>query len=271
MKLALIGCGNMGTALIGGIISSGTLKAPNVVVFDVDVQKSNDVKTSFEVNSALTAAEAVSSSDVVLLAVKPNAVGKVLEGVKSELDQESKTLISIAAGLPVSFYRNTLKKTKIVRVMPNTPALVGEGMSALYFDGDFSDGEKEEILSLFRSCGRAIVLSKESWMDAVTGLSGSGPAYVFNFINALADGGVLEGLPRSDARLLAAQTVFGAAKLAIEALEKGDHFVELKDRVTSPGGTTAEGLFALEQGSFSADVISAVRAATEKSKKLGGK
>ena len=179
-----------------------------------------------------------------------------------------KILISIAAGVRISLFRKHLKTSLIARVMPNTPAIVGEGASAVYFDGNFTDQQKDIVLKIFKTCGIAEVVKIEDLLDAVTGLSGSGPAYVYTFINALTDGGVKEGLTRETSKRLAIQTVLGAAKLAQN--EMGTHLLELRDRVTSPGGTTAAGNHALEEGGFNASVVNAVSAASNRSRILGG-
>jgi pyrroline-5-carboxylate reductase len=187
------------------------------------------------------------------------------------LDQNRKTVISIAAGVKTEFYRKYLAAANLVRVMPNLPALIGKGASGIYFEGNIPEDDRNMVLEIFQACGLASEVKKEELLDVVTGLSGSGPAYVFSFINSLADAGVLEGLPRDTARKLAVQTVLGSAEYAAGEMKNNVHLEELKDRVTSPGGTTARGLFALEEGAFSAVVIKAVKEAVLRSKELGGK
>lgn len=271
MKLGLIGCGNMGSVLLSRMISSNIVNATNARVFDIDEKKMNKLATDLNVINVDNIGDLVSNSDVVIIAVKPNNIEALLDEYRSELDKSSKIIVSIAAGVQIGLYRQYIGIARIVRVMPNTPALVGEGASGLYFDGEFDEAEHCDILAIFEACGLAVVVQKESLLDVVTGLSGSGPAYVFAFINSLADGAVAEGLPRDIARELAIQTVLGSAKLAKQEVSNGVHLEELKDRVTSPGGTTAEGLFALEAGGFRVSVMDAVRTASEKARKLGEK
>lgn len=271
MKLGVIGCGNMGSAIISGVLKKGLVAPTDMRVTDVDASKLEALANQLGIVAVKTAQELVKQSDIVLIAVKPQDMSALLSGLKHDLDSVSKTLITIAAGLPVRLYRQVLKDVPIARVMPNTPAMVSEGASGVYFDGAFTASQKEQVLSILSACGIAEAVKKEELLDTVTGLSGSGPAYVFAFINSLADAGVLEGLPRDMARRLAIQTVLGSAELAWQEVSKGVHLEELKDRVTSPGGTTAAGLAALEDGAFRGTVIASVCAATERSRELGEK
>jgi pyrroline-5-carboxylate reductase len=202
---------------------------------------------------------------VLILAVKPDQVGGALSEIRDQVT-EKHLLISIAAGVTLAKLEASLGgDTRIVRVMPNTPALVGDSATGFALGKSATPADAELAKKLFSAVGVAFQV-KESLLDAVTGLSGSGPAYVYLFIEALSDGGVAAGLPRDVATRLAAQTVMGAAKMV---LETGQHPGALKDMVTSPGGTTIEGLHELEKGKLRGTVMSAVRAATEKSKKLG--
>ncbi len=204
-------------------------------------------------------------ANVLILATKPDQVAGVLADISSAFTKKH-VLISIAAGVTLAKLEAGLPAgARVIRVMPNTPALVGEGASAFALGKNASVVDAELAKKLLAAVGIAFQV-KEGLLDAVTGLSGSGPAYVYQFIEALSDGGVASGLPRDIATKLAAQTVLGGAKMV---LETGEHPGALKDQVTSPGGTTIEGLHALEKGKLRATVISAVRAATEKSKKLG--
>ncbi len=208
---------------------------------------------------------AVKGADIIILAVKPQSMGEVLAGVKDLVDKK-KLVISIAAGIPISFIEKSLgKKARIVRVMPNTPALVGAGATALAPGDGASSEDLAAATSIFDSIGITVNV-KEDLIDAVTGLSGSGPAYFFIIVDSLAKGGVLMGLPRDIAYKLAAQTMLGSAKLA---LESGKHPMELRDMVTSPGGTTIAGIQALEEGGLRAALMMAVEAATLRSKELG--
>ncbi len=266
MKIGIIGCGNMGSALIAGLSRDKTF---DIYVYDIDSLKEKEAVSRWAVKKAENPAELAGYCQVLILAVKPHDIEIALREIKSRFDSSKKILVSIAAGIKVCEMRKHLKKTLIARAMPNTPALVGEGVSGIYFDGPFTQAEIKNIISIFHSVGIAETVKKEELLDAITGLSGSGPAYVFAFINALADAGVLEGLPRDVSRRLAVYTVSGSAAMAAESIEAGIHLNELKDRVTSPAGTTAAGLLALENGSFSSTVINAVRAAVMRSKEIG--
>lgn len=267
-KLAFIGGGQMAEALLGGLFASRCCETASVRVTDVSRERQDLMKSRFGVQVGADNREAAAWAEVVLLAVKPQMMESVLEELAPVLP--GRLVISIAAGWSIrSLGRRfeTLgdKAPRIVRVMPNTPALVREGISAVACGPGVSEADAALARTLFESVGRVVTV-EERLMDAVTGLSGSGPAYVFLAIEALADGGVKMGLPRSVAALLAAQTVLGAAKMVLETEE---HPARLKDRVASPGGTTIAGLHELEQGGLRATLIAAVEAATNRSKELG--
>lgn len=261
-RVAFLGGGNMAEALIRGLLAAKYCRGADIVVSDVAAARLTDLKHGFGVSVATNAA-AAQAAETVVVAVKPGQVRSVLRECGAALDR--KLVLSIAAGVTLEGLRAAAPKARLVRVMPNTPALVGAGMSVLVAADGVSAAERKRALAIFSSVGQAIEATAESQLDAVTGLSGSGPAYVFVLLEALADGGVKAGLTRAVARQLAAQTVFGAAKLA---LESGKHPAELKDMVASPGGTTIAGLHALENAGFRAAAISAVLAATERSKEL---
>ena len=233
---------------------------------DTIAKRLDHVKSVFGVNTTADNRELTEKSELVILSVKPNSVRKVVNEIKSKITVK-KVIVSIAAGIPVKVIARSLgkKKAKIVRVMPNTPALVQAGASVLYCNENLSHKEREEVREIFETVGLAYIVEDEALMDAVTGLSGSGPAFVSMFVEALSDGGVKTGLPRDMALKLAAQTVYGTAKMIIE--EK-THPAELKDKVSSPGGTTIEGIHRLESGGFRANVISAVEAAARRSRAL---
>ncbi len=267
-KIGLLGLGNMGYALLRGIYNSNLCKEFEILAYDTDSQKVKKAREEFNIAIFDDARDLIDNASYIILAIKPNDVEAFLKREKLSLDKEDKIFITIAAGLTVKFYRKFLEKVKIVRVMPNTPFITGNGVSGIYFDGSFRDEEKNTAIQIFESGGIVEVVNKENLLDVITGLSGSGPAYVFTFINSLADGGVFAGLPRDVARRIAIKTVLGSAMLA----EKENlHPEELKDKVTSPGGTTAMGLLALEEGNFRASVIKAVLKATEKAKEIGEK
>ena len=265
-KIGFIGCGNMAEALIRGILEKRLFEKTDITCFDVSEDRLKYVSGAFGVNSAKENSEVVSNSDIIFLATKPPQVLKVINEIAGSLKSE-KLLISIAAGVSIDFIQSRLTKVPVIRVMPNTPALVLSGMSALSA-GEFAKGEHiEAALKVFGGVGEAIEVD-EGMIDAVTALSGSGPAYVFLIIEAMADGGVRAGLPRDVALKLAAQTVLGAAKMVIDTKK---HPGVLKDMVASPGGTTIEGLSVLEDNGVRGAIIEAVEAAFLKAKELSGK
>jgi pyrroline-5-carboxylate reductase len=264
-KIAIIGGGKMGEVIAGGIVGNMPVPASNVTVTDVVKERLDFLKGKYGVNVTADNKAAVKSADIIILAVKPQSMGEALAGVKNLVDKK-KLIISIAAGIPISFIESCLgRKLRIVRVMPNTPALVGAGATALAPGDGASPEDLVAATSIFDSIGITVNV-KEELIDAVTGLSGSGPAYFFIIVDSLAKGGVLMGLPRDIAYKLAAQTMLGSAKLA---LESGKHPMELRDMVTSPGGTTIAGIQALEEGGLRAALMEAVEAATLRSKELG--
>lgn len=263
-KIAFLGAGQMAEALIGGLLASKVCQPDGIWATDPVAARGASLKTRFGIQVGEENRPAAEWADAVVLAVKPQVLAQVLVEVASCL--EGKLLLSIAAGIPTGWIRRLAPSARaIVRAMPNTPALVHEAITALASGSDCRDQDLAFARCLFESVG-SVVEVEERLMDAVTGLSGSGPAYVFVAIEALADGGVKMGLPRRTAELLAAQTVLGAARLVIE---RGEHPAQLKDQVASPGGTTIAGLHRLEQGRFRATLVEAVEAATKRSEELG--
>lgn len=263
-KMAFLGGGQMAEAMIGGLLEGGVCQPDSLWATDPVVARCDRLKSEFGIRVGLDNRPAVLWAEIVVLAVKPQSMSQVLEEVGADL--RPALVISVAAGVTIRSIGEKAEGAKrIVRAMPNTPALVREGMTALAFSHDTSEDDRNTARVIFESVGR-VVSVEERLMDAVTGLSGSGPAYVFQAIEALADGGVKMGLPRQTAELLAAQTVLGAAKLV---LASGEHPAKLKDRVASPGGTTIAGLYQLEQGGFRATLMGAVEAATRRSQELG--
>ncbi len=263
--LGFIGCGTMGSALLEGIIQKGLVKAGEIAACDQDMKRLEYLQEKYAVNIYPDAAELCSKAKTIFLAVKPQDMAALLEGVKQTITADH-LLISVAAGLKLDFFQDLLGgDKKIVRVMPNASCLVGQGMSAISKGQAVSREEEQEVATLLEALGKVLVLD-EKHMDAVTGLSGSGPAYVFFFIEALADGGVEVGLTRDQALLLAAQTVYGAAAML---LEKQEHPAVLKNAITSPGGTTSAGLLAMEKGAARAAIINAVKEATLRGRALG--
>jgi len=264
VTIAMIGSGQMGEALIGGWLAAKTVPPEALVATDASAERRDLMKRRFGIRTGSDNRDAASRADVVVLAVKP----QILDGVMKELSSAlaGKLVLSIAAGVTIAHLAKLSPKgARFVRVMPNTPVLVRDGVSALSFGDGVSEKDQQLTRRLFEAVGRAVVV-EEKLMDAVTGLSGSGPAYVFLAIEALADGGVKMGLPRTVADLLAAQTVLGAARMV---LETGEHPAKLKDRVASPGGTTIAGLHRLEQGGLRAALMAAVEAAAKRSEVLG--
>lgn len=264
-KIAIIGGGTMGEVIAGAVVSSVPVATSNVTVTDVVRQRLDLLQGTYNVNVTSDNRAAVKNADIVILAVKPQSMGDVLEGVKDLFDG-GKLVISIAAGIPIRFIEGIIGEgMHIVRAMPNTPVLVGQGATALAPGRAASDEDLAIARSIFDVVGITEIV-KEDLIDAVTGVSGSGPAYFFIIADSLAKGGVLMGLNRDIAFRLAAQTMLGSAKLA---LESGKHAMELRDMVTSPGGTTIAGIQALEEGRLRATLMKAVEAATLKSKELG--
>ena len=254
----------MAEAMIGGLLAGQVCPAESIWATDPIGERRDRLKGQFGIQVGPANREAVAWADVVVLAVKP----QMLPAVLSELGQilAHALVISIAAGVTIRTVAEQIAGAmRVVRAMPNIPALVQEGMTALALGSAVSEDDSRLARRVFEVVGR-VVLVEERLMDAVTGLSGSGPAYIFQAIEALADGGVMMGLPRQTAELLAAQTVLGSARLV---LESGVHPAQLKDRVASPGGTTIAGLHQLEQRGFRATLMAAVEAATIRSKELG--
>jgi len=266
MKISFIGAGNMAGAIINGLINSG-FPVSDITVSDSDHSKLTELKKSGVV-AVYSNSEAAQVSDIIVLSVKPSVVSSVLEELSTSGAATGKILVSIAAGISSSFLKETIgQDTKVVRTMPNTPAMVGEGMTVICTPENLTETELDAVKSIFQAVGRVEVLD-EKYIDAVTAISGSGPAYVCMFIEAMADGGVLCGLPRAQALQLATQTIMGTAKMIIES---GINPAVLKDMVCSPGGTTIEAVHELEQGGMRASLISAVKRCANKSATLGGK
>lgn len=265
MKIGFIGAGRMAQALAGGIVSSGMCQSADICISDPSAAAVASFQKAVgdDVEVAGNNADCASGTDLLFLAVKPQYFAAAAESVN--LSGTSTTVISVMGGIRAKSIADALGTAQVIRVMPNTPCLLGAGASGVTVASEVDPGVAEQVLSMLGSLGK-VVQVEEHQLDAITGLSGSGPAYVFTFIEALADGGVLMGLPREQSLMLAAQTVFGAARMV---LESGDHPAVLRDRVASPGGTTIRGIQALEEGSLRAAVIDAVQAATERSQELG--
>jgi pyrroline-5-carboxylate reductase len=266
MKLGFLGSGKMASALARGVIASGAFAPSDLLLSDVVAAAAESLAKATGGSVARTNADLAASAETIVLCVKPNDAVNALRDLGPAL--KGRLIISIVAGLATKALEEAAGgAARVIRVMPNTPALVGQGAAAYALGSAATEADAELVEKLFRSVG-IIVRVREPLLDAVTGLSGSGPAYVFTVIEALADGGVLMGLSRDLALQLAAQTVAGAATMVRETNE---HPATLRDQVTSPGGTTIAGLEALEKSGLRAALIAAVRAATERSRELGAK
>ncbi len=265
-KIGFIGTGKMGEALIKGILSSKLVPASNIHASDMDIAKLKVLEKEHKINICQDNCVAIKDSDIIIIAVKPQIVPTVLKEIRSTIKDH--LIISIAAGVTIDTYEKSLPKgTRVIRVMPNIAATVKAAASAICSGSAVTKDDEAVASEIFDAIGRSVILP-EYLMDAVTGLSGSGPAYIFMIIEALADGGVHEGLDRNTARLLAAQTVLGAAKMV---LEDKVHTGELRDMVTSPGGTTIRGLRVLEDHGVRIAMMDAVIEACERSRELGKK
>jgi pyrroline-5-carboxylate reductase len=260
-RLGFIGAGHMGGAMIRALLAAGKVTRENLIFYDPDPARQADLE-NLGIEAALNNPE-VMHAPVVVLAVKPQLLGAVLSEI-NEFARPWHLIISIAAGVPLASLEMAFPESRLIRAMPNTPTTVGAGMTALAPGKGATPEDVDLALEMFGAVGRVEVV-EEKHLDAVTGLSGSGPAFVALFIEALADGGVKMGLPRALALTLAAQTVLGTARLCLEG---GLHPGILKDQVASPGGTTIEGLHVLEQGGMRGIVMSAVEAATFRSQEL---
>jgi pyrroline-5-carboxylate reductase len=264
-KIAFLGSGNMAEALVKGLLAAGTAAKEEIVCAEPRAERREELQARYGVAVTASNLAAVQQADVVVISVKPQVIDVLLDEIAPAVDAR-KLVVSIAAGVPTATIARKLGAgARIVRTMPNTPALVGAGATALARGAHATEADLAQAVALFEAVGMAVVV-EEHLLDAVTGLSGSGPAFVFLAIEALADGGVKMGLPRHVAMALAAQTVVGAGQLV---LETGEHPGRLKDQVTSPGGTTIAGVHALEAAGFRAALIAAVEAAARRSKELG--
>ncbi|MET0402188.1 MAG: pyrroline-5-carboxylate reductase [Cystobacter sp.] len=263
--IAFLGAGNMAEALIKGLLRAGTARPDSIIATGRREERLEPLRRTYGVRTTLDNIAAVREADVVVLAVKPQALDKVLVQVAPAVSPQ-KLFISVAAGVPLAVMERRLGAgARVIRTMPNTPSLVGAGACALSGGTHATEDDMAVASRVFQSVGITTVVD-ENLLDAVTGLSGSGPAYIFLVIEALSDAGVKVGLPRYTAQKLAAQTVLGSAQLLIET---NTHPGQLKDQVTSPGGTAIAGLHTLEAGGLRTTLINAVEAATRRSRELG--
>lgn len=265
MKTGFIGTGNMASAMIRGVLSSGIVQPDSIWVYDIDKKKIEKLQEQFGVVIAKSSIEVVKECKFIIPSVKPQYIENVLTQIKDYLTEEH-LIISIAAGVSRNYIESVIdSRCQVVRTMPNTPALSGEGMTAVCLNKSVREEDMVLVKELLQSFGK-IELIDEAHIHAATAVSGSSPAYAFMFIEALADGAVLMGMPRDQSYRMAAQALLGAAKMV---LETGQHPGILKDNVCSPGGTTIEAVAALEEGSFRSSVINAVRSCAEKSAAMG--
>jgi pyrroline-5-carboxylate reductase len=265
-KVVIIGGGNMGGAILDGLMK-GDIDAKHLHLVEIRDEVRKDFEQRYGISTESAIDDTVTGSNVIILAVKPQIIRGILSDLKPLIDPKT-LILSVAAGIPLSLMECLLPdKQPVARTMPNIAAKVGESAVAICYNRHAGAKHRNMSRMIGSTIGMVVEVDEEK-MDAVTGLSGSGPAFIFLMVEALADGGVLRGLPRQTATALAIQTVFGAASMLRET---GEHPAVLREQVTSPGGTTAEGLFKLEQGGFKHLVIDAVRAAAEKSELLGKK
>ena len=263
-KIGFIGCGNMGSAMVGGLIKSGFVNKKDIIISTKTESSAKRLKEELEVNITLDNKEVVKASDVIFLAVKPYMYKDVIEEIKEVLSKD-KLIVTIAAGVSIKDMEDWLGAGyKVIRTMPNTPALVGEAMSAICINKNVSKEELEYTCDLYKSFGEYVELDEKDFHGFIA-LCGSSPAYVFVFIEAMADAAVKLGIPRAKAYRMAAQSVLGSAKMV---LDTGKHPGELKDMVCSPGGTTIDAVAELEKQGFRNAVIEAVVKCAEKSKSM---
>lgn len=265
MKIGFIGLGNMATAMIGGILAKGMAKAEDIVGYSKTAATMDKVKSKYNITIAINNKDVAATVDILFLAVKPLFLDEVIEEIKNTVDADT-LIVSIAAGRSLNYLENAFGRPelKLVCCMPNTPALVLEGCTGICAGERVSQEELQSVVGLMEAFGRAEVVP-ERLMDVVVGVSGSSPAYVFMFIEAMADEAVAAGMPRAQAYKFVSQAVLGSARMV---LETGKHPGELKDMVCSPGGTTIEAVKVLEEKGFRGTVMDAVEACIEKSKNM---
>lgn len=263
-KIGFIGCGNMGGSMVGGLIKSGFLKADDIVVSTKTEESAKKLSDKFNVMTTLDSKVVAKEAEIIVLAIKPFMYKTIIDEIKSELTMD-KLIISIAAGISIANMEEWISdKAKIIRTMPNTPALVGEAISGVCPNDNVSKDELDYCIKIFESFGEYVQLDEKDF-HAFTALCGSSPAYVFMFIEAMADAAVKLGIPRAKAYKMASQSVLGSAKMV---LETGRHPGELKDMVCSPAGTTIDAVVELEKLGFRNSVIQAIDKCAEKSKNM---
>lgn len=265
--IGFIGCGNMGRAMVEGIMKANLVDGDHMIVSNQHPEKLQELSSTYDDFYISDNVSVAHNSDILFLAVKPYMYKDIIEETRDVMKKDA-IVVAIAAGIGIEdLYQMYGREIKAVKAMPNTPAMVGEAMSALAFGEHLDEDDKEEIMNIFESFGKCLEV-KERMMDAVTVVSGSSPAYLFMILEAMADGAVMEGMPRKDAYIFAAQAMLGSAKML---LETGKHPGELKDMVCSPGGTTIEAVAKLEACGLRSALLEGMRACAEKSRKMSGK
>ncbi len=265
-QIGFIGCGNMGMAMIGGMLHKKIVSANNIICSDLNTTNLKNASEKYGLTTTTDNNEVAKNADILILSIKPDLYTSIINEIK-EVIKNDIIIVTIAAGKSIKSTEEAFaKKLKVIRVMPNTPALVGEGMSALCPNEMVTEKDLEDVLNIFNSFGQTEIVS-EKLMNVVTSVSGSSPAYVYMIIEAMADAAVLDGMPRNQAYKFAAQAVLGSAKMV---LETGIHPGELKDMVCSPGGTTIEAVATLEEKGLRTAIISAMQRCTQKSVELSG-
>ncbi|MHC1563851.1 MAG: pyrroline-5-carboxylate reductase [Candidatus Hecatellaceae archaeon] len=264
-KIGVIGAGKIGEALISGLLKSGVAAPENLHASDIARQRCDYIAETYGVTCTTDNRKVAEASDVIIVSVQPRDIGRVLEEVGSLLTAE-KLLVSTAAGVSVSYILKSLKRSdiQVVRIMPNITVLVREGIIAVAPAGNVTRENLEAVKEIFGSVGKVVVV-EERHMDAITGLSGSGPAYIYLIVEALVEAGVKVGLPRELSFLLATQTVLGSARMVLETRE---HPAKLRELVTTPGGVTIDGIIELEEGKIRTTIIKAVVKATQRAREL---
>ncbi|MBN1642302.1 MAG: pyrroline-5-carboxylate reductase [Anaerolineae bacterium] len=264
VTIAFIGSGNMAEAMIQGALRRDLVAPRQVVASDIRAERGEELVARYGIRATTDNLAAAQGASIVVLAVKPQVLPAVLDQLEGQIPPEA-VVLSIVTGARIAALVEGLRHEAIVRAMPNTPALVGEGMVVWTATAATTEGQRGQVEALFQATGEAIYVQEEKYLDAATAVSGSGPAYVYLFMEAMVDAAVYLGFARPIARQLVLQTVTGAARFAAES---GRHLADLRNMVTTPGGTTAEALLAMEQGRLRATVTEGIRAAYEKSQRL---
>ncbi len=265
MKIAFIGAGVMAEAIVSGIINTGICRNEDITASDISENRLSQMKSTYGISTIISNQEAVKANDIVVLSVKPQVFNAIADDLRGRLDHEQ-LVLSIMAGVKIDTINLLLTHRCIARVMPNTPAQIGQGISVWTATDSVRQVQKDMVQSILSGLGKELYVEDEKYIDMATAISGSGPAYVFLIIESLIDAGVHIGLPRPMATQLVMQTMLGSTQFA-QVSDR--HIAELRDMVTSPGGTTAEGLLKLEEGELRAVLTRAVVAAYEKAQKLG--